>query len=149
MSKLETGEGRSVSLRDTTVTFKVTSSEATGASMVEFDAAPGFDTGTHIHNNLEETFYVVDGELQFEVDGQHLRATAGATVFVPPRVPHRFGNRGETRARMLIVMSPSGHDRYFDELADILAAEGPPDTKAIGDLRRRYDTEQVSTLAAH
>jgi quercetin dioxygenase-like cupin family protein len=149
MTVLEAGQGRSVSLRGTTVTFKVSSDQAVGASMVEFDTAPGFDTGTHVHTNLEETFYVIDGELEFELDGEPHRAPAGATIFVPPHVPHRFGNRGESRARMLIVMSPPAHDRYFDELAEILAGDGPPDANAIGDLRRRYDTEQVTTLAAH
>jgi quercetin dioxygenase-like cupin family protein len=119
-----------------------------GASVVEFDTAPGFDTGTHVHSNLEETFYVVDGELEFELDGEPFHAIAGATIFVPPHVPHRFGNHGEGRARMLIVMSPPIHDRYFDELAEILAGDGPPDANEIGDLRLRYDTEQVTALAA-
>jgi quercetin dioxygenase-like cupin family protein len=148
VSNLEPGQGRSVSLRGTTVTFKVTSNEAAAASMVEFDTAPGFDTGTHVHTSLEETFYIVEGELEFELAGELLRATPGTTIFVPPHVPHRFGNLGQTRARTLIIMSPPGHDRYFDELAEILAADGPPDAKAIGDLRSRYDTQQVSTLAA-
>jgi quercetin dioxygenase-like cupin family protein len=148
MSVVEPGQGRSVSLRGTNVTFKVTSGEAAGASVVEFDTAPGFDTGTHVHTALEETFYVVEGELEFELAGELTRASAGATIFVPPHVPHRFGNRGQTRARTLLVMSPPGHDRYFDELAAILATDGPPDAKAIADLRHRYDTEQMTTLAA-
>jgi hypothetical protein len=50
------------------------------------------------------------------------------------------------RARFLLITSPSGHDRYFDELAAILAVEGPPDSEAIAELRRRYDTEQISAL---
>jgi pimeloyl-ACP methyl ester carboxylesterase len=41
-----------------------------------------------------------------------------------------------------------GHDRYFEELAAILAVEGPPDPQAIAELRRRYDTEQIDTLVA-
>jgi len=45
-------------------------------------------------------------------------------------------------------MTPPGHDRYFDELAMILAADGPPDSEAIAALRRNYDTEQLSSLAA-
>lgn len=45
-------------------------------------------------------------------------------------------------------MSPPGHDRYFEELAAILTTDGPPDAKAIADLRGRYDTEQLSALAA-
>ena len=43
-------------------------------------------------------------------------------------------------------MSPAGHDRYFDELADILAADGPPNPEAIAELRQRYDTRQIETL---
>jgi len=148
MPTLRPGEGRSVSLRGTEVTFKVTSGEAVGASLVEFDAAPGFDTGTHVHRRLEETFYVVDGEFEFELDGEQFTAAAGATVYVPPQVPHRFGNRTETRARTLIVMSPPSHDKYFEELSKILENEGPPDATAIGALRRHYDTEQISALAA-
>jgi len=45
-------------------------------------------------------------------------------------------------------MSPSGHDRYFDELAEILSVDGPPDSAAIAELRRRYDTTQLSSLVA-
>jgi hypothetical protein len=45
-------------------------------------------------------------------------------------------------------MSPAGHDRYFDELAEILAADGPPDSDGIAALRKRYDTEQLSSLIA-
>jgi hypothetical protein len=46
-----------------------------------------------------------------------------------------------------MTMSPPGHDRYFDELADILATPGPPDSEAIASLRQRYDTHQIETLA--
>jgi hypothetical protein len=74
-------------------------------------------------------------------------AAPGACVFVPPGVPHAFANRSETRAKLLLTMSPPAHDRYFDELAEILAAEGAPDSAAIAALRERYDTRQLSSLA--
>jgi hypothetical protein len=44
-------------------------------------------------------------------------------------------------------MSPPAHDRSFDELAEILTAAGPPDGDAIAALRKRYGTEQLSSLA--
>jgi len=145
---LEPGEGRSVSLRGTQVGFKVESDRAEGASCVEFTAAPGFDTGLHVHERLEETFYVLDGEFEFRAGEETFQATAGASIFVPPRVPHAFANRGAAPSKLLLIMSPPGHDRYFDELAMILAADGPPDSEAIAALRRNYDTEQLSSLAA-
>lgn len=144
----EPREGRTVSLRGTELVFKVESSHATGASCIEWRAAPGFDTGLHVHERLEETWYVLEGELEFQLGDETVRAAAGATVFVPPQVPHAFANRGDVPARFLLILSPPGHDRYFDELAEILAVDGPPDSDAIADLRRRYDTKQISSLAA-
>ena len=145
---LKPGEGRSVSLRGTEVAFKVESARAEGASCVEFTAAPGFDTGLHVHERLEETWYIVDGEIEFRVGEETFEATSGAYVFVPPQVPHAFANRTDAPARFLLIMSPPGHDRYFDELAEILGTDGPPNTEAIAALRRRYDTEQLSSLVA-
>ena len=145
---LQPGQGRSVSLRGTEVRFTVESTQAKGASCTEWDAAPGFDTGLHVHERLEETWHVLAGELEFRLGEEAFTATAGATVFVPPRVAHAFANRTDTPARFLLIMSPPSHDRYFDELAEILAVDGPPDSEAIADLRRRYDTEQISSLTA-
>jgi mannose-6-phosphate isomerase-like protein (cupin superfamily) len=142
------GEGRSVALRGTEVVFKVESGDADAASCVEFKAAPGFDTGLHVHERLEEMFYVLDGDFEFRVGDETFQATAGACLFVPPRVPHAFANRGAAPATLLLTMSPAGHDRYFDELAQILAADGPPDSDKIAALRKRYDTEQISSLIA-
>ena len=59
-----------------------------------------------------------------------------------------FGSLGDTPATLLLTMAPAGHDRYFDELAEILAADGPPDSDEIAALRKRYDTEQISSLIA-
>ena len=145
---LGAGEGRSVSLRGTEVVFKVESDRAEGASCVEFIAAPGFDTGLHVHERLEETFAVLAGEFELRAGDETFAAAAGACMFVPPGVPHAFANRSAAPARLLLTMSPAGHDRYFDELADILSADGPPDSGAIAALRRRYDTEQLSSLSA-
>jgi mannose-6-phosphate isomerase-like protein (cupin superfamily) len=145
---LEPGEGRSVSLRGTEVGFKVESDRAEGASCTEWRAAPGFDTGLHVHERLEETWYVLEGELEFRAGEESFRARPGACVFVPPGVPHAFANRSDAAARFLLIMSPPGHDRYFDELASTLATDGPPDGEAIAALRRRYDTEQLSSLVA-
>ena len=145
--KLDAGQGRSVWLRGTRVEFKVESDSAAGSSLTEWNAVPGFDTGAHVHERLEETWYVLSGELEFRVGAETFTARAGATVFVAPHVPHAFANRSDANATFLLAMSPPGHDRYFDELAEILA-DGSPDPQAISDLRRRYDTHQIETLIA-
>src|SRR6202035_1317906 len=100
-------QGDSVSLRGTEVTFKVRGDQAKGASCTECLAAPGFDTGLHVHQRLEETWYVLDGELEFRDGKETLRATAGACLFVPPHVPHAFANRTEARTKFLLITSPA------------------------------------------
>jgi mannose-6-phosphate isomerase-like protein (cupin superfamily) len=90
--RVDPGQGRSVSLRGTRVEFKVESDSAEGASLSEWNALPGFDTGLHVHERLEETWFVLSGELDFRVGDQTFTAGPGATVFVPPHVPHAFAN---------------------------------------------------------
>ena len=101
-----------------------------------------------MHERLEETWYVLDGELEFRIGERTVTAGEGACVFIPPQVAHAFANRGEEPARFLLTLSPPTHDRYFVELAEILARSGPPDSDAIAALRDRYDTRQLSSLVA-
>jgi quercetin dioxygenase-like cupin family protein len=116
---------------------------------LEFTAVPGFSTGDHVHSKIEEIFYVVEGEFTIRAGDRTLRAGPGDFVLVPPGVPHGFGHAEGGPAKMLLVISPAGvHERYFEELAELLAKPGAPDVQAIGELRKRYDTEQVSPLTA-
>ncbi len=145
---LRAGEGQRVSLRGTEVAYKAAGVRpAGGPTFLEFSPAPGFSTGDHIHDRIEEIFYVVEGEVQIRAGEQLLDARAGDFVLIPPGTPHGFGNAGDANAKLLLIISPAGvHEQYFQELADILANPGAPDIEAIGDLRRRYDTRQVSPL---
>src|ERR1700686_1819078 len=96
-------KGDFVSLRGTEVTFKGRGNKAEGGSMTEWLAAPGFDTGLHIHERLEETWYVLDGELEFRDGEETFQASPGACVFVPPKVPHAFANRTEAPTKFLLI----------------------------------------------
>jgi mannose-6-phosphate isomerase-like protein (cupin superfamily) len=146
---IQAGEGKAVSLRGTQVAYKAEGERPGGGpTVLEFTAAPGFNTGDHIHSRIEEIFYVLEGEFQIRAGDRLVRAKPGDCVLVPPGVPHGFGNRGASPAKLLLLISPAGvHERYFEELAALLAKPGPPDIEAIAALRQRYDTEQVSPLS--
>jgi quercetin dioxygenase-like cupin family protein len=61
----------------------------------------------HVHREHCDCFWVLVGELAFEVGaGEQLRAPAGAFVLVPPLVVHTFGNEGPGEARFLNVHAP-------------------------------------------
>jgi quercetin dioxygenase-like cupin family protein len=145
---LPPGEGETASLRGTELVFKATGErEGGGPTVIEFIAAPGFSTGDHVHSKIEEIFYVVDGEFNLRSGEWSGRAGPGTFLRVPPGVAHSFGNPGGAPATLLLMISPAGvHEEYFRELSAILARPGPPETAAIADLRRRYDTVEVSPL---
>ena len=65
----------------------------------------------HVHPNEDNSFYVLEGELTFTVDGSEIAARAGTFVFVPPGVRHTFANRGDAPVRLINVHAPAGFDR--------------------------------------
>ena len=143
---LQSGEGKTLSLRGTQLAFKAVGNRPGGGpTVLEITAAPGFSTGDHVHSKIEEIFYVVEGEFQIRAGDRSFTAHAGDFVLVPPGVPHGFGNPDGSPAKMVLLISPAAvHERYFEELAEILARLGAPDIQAISELRQRYDTEQLS-----
>jgi quercetin dioxygenase-like cupin family protein len=125
--------------------FLVTGEHTRHTSMFEWTIPAGFATGTHVHRVQEETFYVLDGCCEWWVGDERVLAPAGTFLFVPPGVPHNITNPGDRTARVLMTVSPPGHERYFEELA-AMTSGGTPDVQAIGELRGRYDTNQLSGL---
>ena len=115
------------------------------ACMFDWIVPPRFATGLHIHRVQEETFYVLEGVCEWRIGDRTVTAARGAYVFIPPNTPHDIRNPGDAPARLLMTVSPPGHERYFEELAS-LTAQGRPDPAALADLRRRFDTDQLSTL---
>jgi quercetin dioxygenase-like cupin family protein len=99
-------------------------------SLVEVASTEGRATGLHTDPS-HETFYVLEGELLFHVDGDEHRAGAGDTVAVPQGVPHAFLVVSDV-ARFLVLNTPGGHDRFFRDggepaLDRDFASAPPPD----------------------
>jgi quercetin dioxygenase-like cupin family protein len=137
--------GVGVVLRGHPMVFLVTGEDSKHTSMFDWTIPAGFATGLHVHRVQEETFYLLEGECQWHFDKKTVRATPGTYLFIPPGVPHNITNVSEQPARVLMTVSPPGHEHYFEELAR-LATRGAPDPKALAELRDRYDTDQLSTL---
>jgi quercetin dioxygenase-like cupin family protein len=139
------GEGKVVTLAGHPMAFLVTGGDTRHTSMFEWTIPAGFSTGLHVHRVQEETFYVLEGECSWQVDCKRVRATPGTFLFLPPGVPHDIGNSSDKVARVLMTVSPPGHERYFEELAETVA-RGGADARTIAELRARYDTDQLSAL---
>jgi quercetin dioxygenase-like cupin family protein len=97
------------------ITFKVRGAE-TGGSMLVFEneVPPGEGPPLHFHENEDEGLYVLDGDFRFRIGDDIRPATPGSFVFVPRGVEHSWQNVGDRTARMLIVFTPSGMERFFE-----------------------------------
>jgi mannose-6-phosphate isomerase-like protein (cupin superfamily) len=94
----------------------------------------------HIHRSYDEAFFVIEGEVIFDLGNQRQeRATAGAFVFVPRGAAHRFANHGPGNARMLVIGS-AGVQALVEEVAPLVGAN-PPDPAAINEAFARHDSE--------
>jgi mannose-6-phosphate isomerase-like protein (cupin superfamily) len=65
----------------------------------------------HVHDDEDDAFYVLDGELTFELDEGDVSAPAGTFVLVPPRGRHTFRNALDRPTRVLNIHAPAGFDR--------------------------------------
>ena len=142
------GEAEKVVLLGHPMAFLVTGEDTKHTSMFDWVMPPRFSTGLHVHRVQEETFYVLDGECEWQAGDRRIRATPGTFLFVPPGVPHNIANATDKPARVLMTVSPPGHEHYFEELAKAASRSSPPHARTIGELRRRYDTDQLSALTS-
>src|SRR5215217_2213298 len=114
---LRAGEGRSLWVVGDRYTIKAGGEETGGAfALVEALVPPGGGPPPHIHHREDEAFYVLEGELLFHADGRDIAAGAGSWVTLARGSLHHFKNVGDKPARMLIVVTPAGLERYFLEI---------------------------------
>jgi mannose-6-phosphate isomerase-like protein (cupin superfamily) len=71
----------------------------------------GRELEAHVHQDEDDAFYILEGELTFTVAGEDVKAPPGTFVLVPPGVEHGFRNAGDTPVRMLNIHAPAGFDR--------------------------------------
>jgi len=101
-----------------------------GAYSVHDNTIPPGSPGPrpHLHRRHEEAFYVLQGELTVRVGSRKIEAPAGSFVVVPRGVVHQPSNPGTESTRVLLIFSPAGMDRFFEE-----AAEGRMPLQAVPD----------------
>jgi quercetin dioxygenase-like cupin family protein len=96
-------------------------------SVIEQLMPAGSGPPSHVHERVCEAFYVLDGEIEFQLDTGLLIATAGSFVSIPPGTAHAFKVRSRT-ARVLNFYTPGGfEDRLTYTATPATATTLPPD----------------------
>ena len=65
----------------------------------------------HRHSREEEGFYILEGQYEFRVGTQVIKAGPGDFLFAPRNVPHTYKNIGTMPSRHLTIISPAGLER--------------------------------------
>ncbi|MFB7272496.1 cupin domain-containing protein [Streptomyces sp. NPDC056244] len=82
-------------------------------TVTEITLEPGGGLPAHRHARYEEAFYVLEGTVTAQVDGQEYEASAGAVVLVPWGVHHQVRNRSDRSARLFDLTVPGGIEEYY------------------------------------
>lgn len=93
---------------------------------LESGTEPG---GPHHHKQHADSFYVLEGELEFQIDGRGVRATAGSLVLAPRGAVHAFPIAIGGPARFLNLHTPGGFERYLRELVAMRERGEQPDAE--------------------
>ena len=150
-SILQTRAGESFPFAGGTLTIKEDGSRTRGElAVVEIELPPNSSAPPqHLHHRHEESWYVLDGELEFTVGDQSTLLGPGGWGAGSIEVPHTFRNCGDTPARFLSTMTPGFYLEYFKELAaairDLHAGGEAPTPQTLGrlgaELMPKYDTD--------
>jgi quercetin dioxygenase-like cupin family protein len=92
------------------------------------NVVPAHNPGPPLHkHDFDEAFYMLEGELIFQVEDELSTKRAGELVFVPRNVAHALANHSDADARYLLVCTPAGLERHFTRAAAASEGVDPPD----------------------
>ena len=121
------GEGKAFSAVGDVYRILATGEQTGGVYVLsEARVLPGGGPPPHIHHREDESFFVLEGEITFTVDGKRIVAKAGSFVQGPRGIPHAFKNESSVPSRMLIHVSPPGFEKFMAEFAHPVASFSSP-----------------------
>ena len=139
-------QGQSLSIAGGCYTVHLSGKQTDGKyAIIEMLVPPGGGPGPHAHPEINETFYIAEGEVEFMTEAGKQVAGKGAFVNVPlGGGAHGFKNKTDKIARLLCTVVPAGLDSFFEEIGKPvepgtilppvpLTEEGLQKLKAIGE----------------
>jgi quercetin dioxygenase-like cupin family protein len=112
------------------------SEQSDGHVAIVENRLPPHWAGPPLHkHDFDEGFYVLEGELTFQVEDAVVTKRAGEFAFAPRNVAHTLANHGDEPARYVLVITPAGFERYFARMTEeppSWALQPFPETTVVG-----------------
>ncbi|MFN0105221.1 MAG: cupin domain-containing protein [Bryobacteraceae bacterium] len=129
-----------------TYTITVTGEETGGRfCVIDMHIPPGGGPPPHRHD-FEETFILLEGEMEATFRGEKSIVRAGDTLNIPSNAPHRFHNASPRPVRLICICAPAGLDKFFMEVGVPVASRSTP-PPSLNENERAAFIEKMKALA--
>lgn len=130
--KLQSGPGRDL-------IFKLTGEETGGAfDYFIVEVAPHGGPPLHVHHKQEETIHVLKGRFKVQIGDNIYYLNQGDFAYLPSKVPHAFLNLTDEDGEIIVVYTPGGGHKFYEELGP-LTRNGKPEHKVVAELFEKYE----------
>lgn len=121
---IQPGKGKHVNMLGDLLSICLSKNETNGTfSILEDRIYPGGGPPPHIQTREFEAFYMLGGELDFNIDGRKVTAKTGTVINIPPNVAHSFKNNTNSIVRMLVIIAPAGLEKMFEEVGTEVSSD--------------------------
>jgi quercetin dioxygenase-like cupin family protein len=116
--RLQSGPGRDL-------IFKVTGENTNGAlDYFIVEVAPHGGPPLHVHHFQEETIHVLKGRFKIRIGDSIFYLNEGDFAYMPSKVPHAFLNLTDEGGEVIVVYTPGGGHKFYEELGPISRTPG-------------------------
>lgn len=123
-------------------TLKLSGKDTNGQfTLIEQNNEPGMGIPMHVHENEDEIFHVLEGQLEVTVGDSTSILNPGDLGFLPRNIPHAWRVVGETPSKVLLSIFPAGLEVMFAELSKL--EPGPPDLERVAEIAANYSIQFV------
>ncbi|RZJ67591.1 MAG: cupin domain-containing protein [Flavobacterium sp.] len=120
------GHGNQLNVLGDSQTIKISGKETNGKfTVIENFNEPGIGIPMHVHENEDEIFHIIEGEMEFTLENETRILKKGDMIFLPRKVPHAFKCIGNHKTKAVVTVVPSGIEDMFKSLSELPV--GPPD----------------------
>jgi mannose-6-phosphate isomerase-like protein (cupin superfamily) len=137
VSTVKAGERAPLNILGMPMTMLCEARETGGAwSLFEEEVPLGMGPPPHRHD-WDEAYYILDGDVDFEIDGQRVKASRGDFNYLPRNTVHGFKGASQEGARILIFAAPAHGTEFFEALNEEVRSL-PEDASKIPEIGERH-----------
>lgn len=111
-------------------------------SSIEQTVSPGAGSPPHILHDADKMIYVIEGKFLLKNGDQNIEGKTGTMVYIPKGIIHNFKNIGTDNGKILVTLTPGGHEDFLYDLSSRLENEKPT-PQLMKEVGSRHSVEMV------